>query len=66
MDPIVVLDAACRLSVQFDNLDVAVGFLRMMAHVIAPANWLDVVKDQSPDLLDNARAIVERCFGVPA
>jgi len=38
----------------------------MMAHVIAPANWLDVVKDQSPDLLDNARAIVERCFGAPA
>ena len=66
MDPTVITDLACHLQVQFDNLDVAVGFLRMVAHVITPANWLTVVQDQLPDLMQNARAIVERCFGAPA
>lgn len=66
MDPIIVTDLACHLHVQFDNLDVAIGFLRMMAHVITSTNWLDVVKDQQPDLFDNAKQIVARCFGDPA
>ena len=66
MDPIVITDLACHLQIQFDNLDVAVGFIRATAHLISPANWLDVVKDQQPELLDNAQAIVERCFGAPA
>lgn len=64
MDILISLTDAC--AVRVDDVQVALGFLRMMAGQITPSSWVDMVHAlvADPHAVDSARAVVLACMGL--
>lgn len=70
MDIVVIQAAACGVPVHFDNLQLAIEFLRMVTHQIAPEQWIAAIKAAipAPDTADAVKAaaeLVTKCLGTP-
>jgi hypothetical protein len=71
MDIVIVQAAACGgQPVHFDNLPLAIEFLRMVTHEIVPQQWVAMIKAMvpSPHTAEAVRAaqdLVTKCLGAP-
>ncbi len=71
MDSVMIQAAACGgVPVGFDNLPLAIEFLRMVTHQIVPDQWVAAVKALVPspdtaDAMQAAKELVTKCLGTP-
>lgn len=63
---ITVFDPACGAPVVFDNPQLALAFVRMLAESITPLAWVDAVQQIMPSLTDVAKQLADTCMGGPA
>lgn len=63
MDKFLFVTECARVS--FDNRDLALAFLQMLAHQISVEQWLDVVRRlvTDPDGLAMAKSVAVACVG---
>lgn len=70
MDVVIVQSAACGVPVHFDNLPLAIEFLRMVTHQIVPEQWVAMVKALIPaphtaEAVKAATDLATKCLGSP-
>jgi hypothetical protein len=71
MDIVIVQAVACGgQPVHFDNLNLAIEFLRMVTHEIVPQQWVAMVKALIPEphtaeAVKAAQNLVSKCLGAP-
>lgn len=72
MDIVVVQTALCGgAQVHFDNLPLAIEFLRMVTHQIVPQQWVALVKALVPEphtaeAVRAAKDLATACLGTPS
>lgn len=71
MDVVIIQATACGVPVHFDNLNLAIEFLRMVTHEIVPQQFVAMVKAMIPaphtaEAVKAAQDLVTKCLGTPS
>lgn len=61
-----ILYGPCGMPISFDDMRVAAEFVKMLAEIITPDQWVAYIQATVPDHVDAAKALATACMGSPS